>query len=84
MSIGVYLDWGTDAAKAIKQAGVGALHPGDFATGSMRPKVEAASGFAAETGKPASIGRLQDAALVLAGAAGTRFDVETKGLVFAP
>ena len=50
----------------------------------MGPKIEAASGFAAETGRPASIGRLQDATLIQAGAAGTRFDVETKGLVFAP
>ena len=80
----VYLGWGTDAAKAIKRAGVGALDPGDFAMGSMRAKVEAASGFAAETGNPASIGRLEDAALILAGAAGTTFDVQTKGLVFAP
>lgn len=80
---GVYLDWGTEAAKAIKQAGVGALDPDDFAMGSMRPKVEAASGFVAETGKPASIGRLEDAALILTGAVGTKFDVETKGLVFA-
>ncbi len=81
---GVYLDWGTDAAKAIKRAGVGALNPGDFAMGSMGPKVEAASQFAAETGRPASIGRLEDAALILTGAAGTRFDVERTGLVFRP
>jgi carbamate kinase len=81
---GVYLGWGTDAAKAIKRAGAGTLNPSEFAAGSMGPKIAAASGFAAETGKPASIGRLQDAALILVGAAGTRFDLETKGLLFAP
>jgi carbamate kinase len=77
----VYLNWGTDAAKAIKQAGIGALNAGDFAPGSMRPKIEAATGFASETGRPASIGRLEDAALILAGAAGTRIDANTKGLL---
>jgi carbamate kinase len=80
----VYLGWGTDAAQAIKRAGAGTLNPSEFAAGSMGPKIAAASGFAAVTGKPASIGRLQDAALILAGAAGTRFDLETKGLLFAP
>ena len=79
---GVYLGWGTDAARAIKHVGVNVLDFGDFAAGSMGPKVDAASGFAAETGKPASIGRLEDAALILAGLAGTRLDVETTGLVF--
>ena len=78
----VYLGWETDAAKAIKKAGVGTLDPGDFAAGSMGPKVEAASRFAAETGRSASIGRLEDAALILTGAAGTRFDVECTDLVF--
>jgi carbamate kinase len=80
----VYPGWGTDAAKAIKRAGAGALNPSDFAAGSMGPKIEAASGFAAETGKPASIGRLEDAALILTGAAGTRFDVLLTGLLFGP
>ena len=51
---GVYLNWGTDTAKAIRRAGAGALKPGDFAPGSMGPKIEAANGFAAETGRPAS------------------------------
>ena len=78
---GVYLNWGTDAAKAIRQAEARALNPSDFAPGSMRPKIEAAIGFAAETGRPASIGRLEDAADIIAGAAGTRIDVATKGIV---
>lgn len=78
---GVYLDWGTEAAKAIRQAGVNALKPADFAPGSMGPKLEAAIGFAAETGRPASIGRLEDAALILTGAAGTWIDASATGLV---
>jgi carbamate kinase len=77
----VYLDWGTDTAKAIRVAGAGALKPGDFAPGSMGPKIEAAIGFAAETGRPAFIGRLQDAAAIVAGTAGTRIDVSTQGIV---
>jgi carbamate kinase len=48
----------------------------------MRPKIEAATGFAAETGRPASIGRLEDAAVIVAGAAGTRIDAATNGLMF--
>lgn len=81
---GVYLRWGTNAAKAVKRAGVGTLDPGDFAPGSMGPKIEAASAFAAETGRPASIGRLEDAALILTGAAGTTIDANTTGLILRP
>lgn len=76
----VYLDWGTDAARSIARAGTTALNPEDFASGSMRPKLEAAIGFAAETGRPASIGRLEDAEAVLARQAGTTIDVGTRGL----
>jgi carbamate kinase len=78
---GVYLDWGTPAARLIRHAGGGALNASDFAPGSMGPKVEAATGFAAETGRPASIGRLEDAALILAGKAGTTVGAGTAGVV---
>lgn len=81
---GVNLNWGTDTAKTIARAGAGALHAADFAPGSMGPKVEAAIGFAAETGRPASIGRLQDAPRILAGVAGTRVDASTTGVVLRP
>jgi carbamate kinase len=79
---GVYLNWGTEAARPIRKAGAAALNPGDFAPGSMRPKIEAAMGFVAETGRSASIGRLEDAAAVVAGVAGTRIDAATTGLMF--
>jgi carbamate kinase len=79
---GVYLDWGTPAAKLIARAGPTALRPDEFASGSMRPKVEAVSGFVAETGRPASIGRLEDAVRILKGLAGTTIDVGFAGLSF--
>jgi carbamate kinase len=81
---GVYLDWGSASARLIKRAGARALNAADFAPGSMGPKIEAAVGFAAETGRPASIGRLEDAARVLAGTAGTRIDATTTGLALGP
>jgi carbamate kinase len=79
---GVYLDWGTPTARAIAWAAPTALRSDDFAPGSMGPKIEAAIGFVAETGRPASIGRLEDAILILRGAAGTTIDVNVKGLSF--
>ena len=79
----VYLDWGTEKARAIARAGTRALNAADFAPGSMGPKVEAAIGFAAETGRPASIGRLEDAASIAVGAAGTRIDAATTGLTLS-
>jgi carbamate kinase len=50
----------------------------------MGPKLEAAIAFAAETGRPCSIGRLEDATRILAGAAGTTIDAVTTGLVLSP
>jgi carbamate kinase len=78
---GVYLDWATPAARLIRHAGAGALDASDFAPGSMGPKVEAAAEFTAETGRPASIGRLEDAALILAGKAGTTIGAGPAGVV---
>jgi carbamate kinase len=78
---GVHLGWGSDTAKAIRHAEAGALNPNDFAPGTMRPKIEAAIGFATETGRLSAIGRLEDAADILAGAAGTTIGVCTKGVI---
>jgi len=68
----VYADW--DGAR---RAPFGAVHASElagygFAPGSMGPKVEAAIDFATATGRMAGIGRLEDAAAILRGAAGTR------------
>ena len=81
---GVYLNWESGTAKAIRHAGARALDPRDFARGSMGPKVEAAIGFTAETGRPASIGRLEEAANILVGTAGTRIDAVAEGIVVRP
>jgi len=79
---GVYLDWGMPAARVIARAALSDLRSEDFAPGSMGPKVEAAIGFVAETGRPASIGRMEDAILILEGTAGTTIDVGASGLSF--
>ena len=47
------------------------LASGEFGTGSMGPKVEAAAAFAEETGRRAVIAALEDGAEALAGRAGT-------------
>lgn len=44
----------------------------DLPAGSMGPKVEAACGFARNTGKEAVIGSLTDIAEIITGTAGTR------------
>jgi carbamate kinase len=46
-----------------------------FAAGSMRPKIEAATSFVAVTGHTAAIGRLDDAAAIVRGDAGTKIEV---------
>lgn len=68
----VYAGWGAPGAQALAEATISDLSTSDFAAGSMRPKVEAAIEFARSTGKPAAIGRLEDAAAIVSGARGTR------------
>lgn len=70
----VYLDFGKREARAIARVGAAALRGGQFASGSMGPKVEAATMFVAATGFLAAIGRLEDAASILRGDAGTRIE----------
>src|SRR5690554_932758 len=66
------------------QAAIGAISPEEaqklaLPAGSMGPKVTAAAGFAAATGGLGGIGRLDQAANILAGRAGTRISSVTKG-----
>jgi carbamate kinase len=68
---GVYTNWGRKEARLIRRASPDALAGFKFATGSMAPKVAAARHFVGKTGKVAAIGRLQDAARILRGEAGT-------------
>jgi carbamate kinase len=70
----VYLDFGTPQARRIKRVGASSLTSDQFASGSMRPKVEAAKTFVAATGHTAAIGRLEDAAAIIRGNAGTRIE----------
>jgi len=67
---GVYLDWDTPHARKLQRVSPAALRQHGFAPGTMGPKVDAACEFA-EAGGFAGIGRLQDAAAILAGEAGT-------------
>ena len=63
--------YGTPSARPVPAATPGALRARSFAAGSMGPKVEAACRFAEATERPAAIGRLDDAAAILGGTAGT-------------
>ncbi len=68
----VYADWGTPQQRAIRHATPAALASGQFAAGSMGPKVKAACQFVERTGAVAAIGSIDDAPGLLAGTAGTR------------
>ncbi|MEN8195787.1 MAG: carbamate kinase [Pseudomonadota bacterium] len=68
----VYADWDGARARPLGAVGADELRSYRFAPGSMGPKVEAAIDFAEGTGRMAGIGRLQDAAAILRGEAGTR------------
>ncbi len=67
----VFRDFGTPDQEAIGQTTPAELRSHAFPAGSMGPKVEAACRFVEATGGLAGIGRLQDAAAILAGTAGT-------------
>jgi carbamate kinase len=68
---GVYLSWGTAQQRRLGRVAPEELAAQDFAAGSMGPKVMAATKFAANTGKRAAIGSLDDIAGIVAGTAGT-------------
>jgi carbamate kinase len=67
----VVAGWGTPAAHPITRATSGELAAGDFAAGSMGPKVQAACTFVDHTGHRAAIGSLDRLPDVLAGRSGT-------------
>lgn len=67
----VYRNFGTNAAASISELTPTDARALDLPTGSMQPKVNAASDFA-DTGGFAGIGRLEDAISILNGCAGTR------------
>jgi carbamate kinase len=63
--------YGTTHPRPLRQVTPGELRAHSFPAGSMGPKAEAACRFAELTGGFAAIGRLDDAAALLSGAAGT-------------
>lgn len=79
-----YLDFGTPQARAVSRADPGSLAAwrSEFRAGSMGPKIEGAINFATATGHLAGIGRLEDAAAILGGTAGTLVDPRTDGMHF--
>ena len=68
---GVYVGWATPQQRRLDRATPEELAGYQFAAGSMGPKVEAASRFAAKTGQRAAIGSLADITGIVAGQAGT-------------
>jgi carbamate kinase len=83
----VFVAFGTPDQRAVVRAHPDSLlgeYRGEFAAGSMLPKVLAACDFARATGQPALIGALSDIDAMLAGTAGTRVSTDVAGVVFAP
>jgi carbamate kinase len=80
----VYLDWGKPTQRAIRRASPQVLAAHPFANGSMGPKVEAATEFAARTGRTAAIGALADVTRMVRGEAGTIVTREAGEMEFYP
>jgi carbamate kinase len=82
-----YIRFGTAEQCAVVAAHPDAIldrHGGEFAAGSMLPKVAAACDFARATGKPAMIGALADIEGLVAGSAGTRIALDVDGVITTP
>jgi carbamate kinase len=80
----VYRDWGTDHAEAIRrmspEEALEGLAANAWPAGSMGPKIRACAEFVRTGGRFAAIGRLEDAAALAWGRAGTRFGSGRLGL----
>lgn len=80
----VYQDWGTAGAEPIRQMSpeeaYAGLAAGAWPAGSMGPKIRACADFLSHGGRFAAIGRLEDAAALAWGRAGTRFGSGRLGL----
>jgi carbamate kinase len=81
---GVYLDWDTPRQRRLHRVTPEELAGYQFAAGSMGPKVEAATRFAAKTDGRAAIGALADIAAIIAGTAGTNVVTHRAHLGAAP
>jgi len=67
----VYEQWGTSQSRAIRRATPAEMRSRSYSEGSMGPKVAAACHFVDASGGRAGIGKLEDAARILEGRAGT-------------
>ena len=68
----VYADWGTAAARPIRQIFACGMETSAYPAGSMRPKLDAAADFVNQTGRPAAIGSIEDVEAIIRGEKGTR------------
>lgn len=80
---GVYLHWGSPVQRRLGRVTPEELACYEFAAGSMEPKVEAATRFAAKTGRRAAIGTLGNLAAIAAGQAGTNVVTQKAGRSWA-
>ncbi len=80
----VYRDFGTDRAEAIRRMSpdeaLAGLEAKAWPAGSMGPKIRACADFVRSGGRFSAIGRLEDAAALAWGRAGTRFGSGRLGL----
>jgi carbamate kinase len=74
----VYADYGTPQARALRRVATTEISGRNFPAGSMGPKVGAAVEFAEATGKPALIGKLDDALEIVRGERGTWLEAPAK------
>jgi carbamate kinase len=78
----VYSGWGTPEQQAIRHVSPETLAAGEFAAGSMGPKVRAACAFVERTGRKAAIGSIHETGALIRGEAGTIVEpaAETAGV----
>ncbi|AZO05458.1 MULTISPECIES: carbamate kinase [unclassified Mesorhizobium] len=76
----VYAGFGTPQARALRHVATTEISGRNFPAGSMGPKVGAAIEFAEATGKPAAIGKLEDALAIVRGERGTWLEAPAKEL----
>ena len=76
---GVFEEWGGPNQHLLDEVTPSQLRAGDFAAGSMGPKVAAAIRFVEATGRRAAIGSLKDVEQIVLGHAGTQVVADRTG-----
>ncbi|MEO9167366.1 MAG: carbamate kinase [Aestuariivirga sp.] len=75
---GVYLGWGTEQQKLLRQITADEIKTHTFASGSMAPKVQASLDFLNKGGKMAGIGKMEEALSILNRQSGTLITSSSK------